>query len=142
MKKYFENTEYINLSHVSAMKLCSENPQFVMSRADWTGYHFVKNGRYYMLLKPFKYEDLRHAPINAILDCGPIDNEEELRKKVFNVDDTDWLVGYRSTVGQAAELDAVTMDYYLYHKLMDEGKIIYPVEEEIEENTEETEGGE
>lgn len=145
MEKYFKDTEYIELTHENAMKLCAENPQFVMSRNDWTGYHFIKNERYYMLLKPCIYRTVDDKPINVILDCGPISGSyEELKDKVYNIDDMDWIVAYRSSDGQLAEIEAITMEYYLYHKLLDEGAIIYPIEVEAtevkdEENIEEQE---
>lgn len=145
MEKYFKNTEYIELTHDNAMRLCAENPQFVMSRNDWTGYHFIKNERYYMLLKPCIYRDAGDKPINVILDCGLINsNYEELKDKVYNIDDMDWLVAYRSDEGQLSEIEAITMEYYLYHKLLNDGSIIYPIEVETtevkdEENIEEQE---
>lgn len=143
MEKYFKDTEYIELTHENAMKLCSENPAFVMSRSEWTGYHFIKNERYHMLLKPCIYRTVGDKPINVILDCGPINgNYEELKDKVYNIDDNDWLVGYRSSAGQLAETESIIMDYYLYHKLLDEGEIIYPIEVEAIEVTDEENIGE
>ena len=44
--------------------------------------------------------------------------------------------------GQLAETESIIMDYYLYHKLLDEGEIIYPIEAEAIEVTDEENIGE
>lgn len=136
MEKYFNNVEYVGLTHAEAMKLCIDNPQFVMSRADWIGYHYIINNKYLILIKPSIYTDTSDLPMNTVIECGSIDNYEELKNKIYNVDDDDWLVGYRTDVAKELEINAPLLDYYLYHKLVDDGIIIEIEEEETNHDDE------
>lgn len=111
MKKFYKDIEYIELSHEKAKELCSLNPQFVMSRVDWAGYHFIKDNKYFILLKS-----------GICLDCGDV-NDADLEFKIYNYHDEDWIIGFRTDDAREVEKGALILDYFLYHKLLDEGQI-------------------
>lgn len=111
MKKFYKDIQYIDLTHDKAKDLCASNPHFVMSRVDWAGYHFIKDNKYFMLLKS-----------GICLDCGDV-NDADLEFKIYNYHDEDWIIGFRTDDAREVEKGALILDYFLYHKLLDEGQI-------------------
>lgn len=111
MKKFYKDIEYIELSHERAKELCSLNPQFVMSRVDWAGYHFIRDNKYFILLKS-----------GMCIYCGEID-DPDLELKIYNYNDEDWIIGFRTDEARKVEEDATILDYFIYHKLLYEGQI-------------------
>ncbi len=111
MKKFYKDIEYIELSHERAKELCSLNPQFVMSRVDWAGYHFIKDNKYFILLKS-----------GMCIYCGEVD-DPDLEFKIYNYNDEDWIIGFRTDEARKVEEDATILDYFIYHKLLYEGQI-------------------
>lgn len=111
MKKFYKDIEYIELSHEKAKELCSLNPQFVMSRVDWAGYHFIRDNKYFILLKS-----------GMCIYCGEAD-DPDLELKIYNYNDEDWIIGFRTDEACKVEEDATILDYFIYHKLLYEGQI-------------------
>lgn len=111
MKKFYKDIQYIDLTHDKAKDLCASNPQFVMSRVDWAGYHFIKDNKYFMLLKS-----------GMCIYCGEVD-DPDLEFKINNYHDEDWIIGFRTDDAREVEKGALILDYFLYHKLLYEGQI-------------------
>ncbi len=90
VKKYYTGAIYRNLTHEKAKCICLTNPDFVMTRREWTGYHFIEDCEYYILNK--------NGHILHLGNCA-----EDLTDKVYNIDDKDWIVAFRSNAGKVLE---------------------------------------
>lgn len=100
-KKFFTGAFYRDLTHEKAKCLCLQNPDFVITRREWTGYHFIKDGTYYILLKS-----------GELLDCGSF--ADDLSEKVFNIDSRDWITAHRSEIGAKTESRAKVVKWEEY----------------------------
>lgn len=89
-KKLYTGAFYRDLTHEKAKCYCLQNPDFVMTRRAWDGYHFIKDGDYYIMLKSGK-----------LLNCGCF--ADDLSEKVYNIDSGDWIIAHRSEMGIKTE---------------------------------------
>lgn len=89
-RKFYTGAMYRDLTHEKAKCICMKNPDFVLTRREWDGYHFIKDGNYYIFLKS-----------GDILDCGGF--AFDLSEKVYDMDKTDWIVASRTEFAKKLE---------------------------------------
>lgn len=90
VKKFYTGAIIRGLNHEKAKCLCLQNPDMVLTRREWIGYHFVKDGGYYVLTR-----DGIMTHLGSVAD--------DLSDKVHNINDKDWIVAFRSRVGLEVE---------------------------------------
>ena len=106
-KKLYTGALYRDLTHEKAKCYCLQNPDFVLTRREWDGYHFIKDGEYFIMLKE-----------GILLNCGSC--LDDLSEKVWDIDKKDWITAYRSEMGdkiesKVTELKWEEYQYYCNH---------------------------
>lgn len=91
LKKLYSGAVFRNLKHEVAKCKCLINPEFVMTRHEWVGYHFIRDGEYYILTKD---NEVLHIG-NAVFD--------DISEKIYNVEDSDWIITFRSKKAKQIE---------------------------------------
>lgn len=101
-KKYYTGALYRDLTHEKAKCLALQNPEFVITRRSWIGYHFIKDGVYYILTMD-----------GIVIDCGEC--AYDLSEKVYDIDAHDWIVAQRTADGAKLEtkFDIVKWEDYV-----------------------------
>jgi hypothetical protein len=92
-KKYYTGAIFRGLTHEKAKCKCLLNPDFVMTRKEWSGYHFIEDNEYYILNNK-----------GHLLHLGSC--LEDLSDKVYNINDNDWIVAFRNNTGKLLEENA------------------------------------
>ena len=93
IKKFYTGAIYRGLTHEKAKCLCLINPDYVLTRREWIGYHFIENGEYYIMLKN---GELMHVG-NCLDDLSDV---------VYNINDKDWIIAFRNEIGKIVEYKA------------------------------------
>ena len=103
-KKLYTGALYRDLTHEKAKCYCLQNPDFVITRREWDGYHFIKDGDYFIMLKE-----------GILLNCGSC--LYDLSEKVYDIDKKDWITAHRSEMGVKKESKApeLTWKEYQYY---------------------------
>lgn len=103
-KKLYTGALYRDLTHEKAKCYCLQNPDFVITRREWDGYHFIKDGDYFIMLKE-----------GILLNCGSC--LDDLSEKVYDIDKKDWITAHRSEMGVKKESKApeLTWEEYQYY---------------------------
>ena len=102
-KKLYTGALYRDLTHEKAKCYCLQNPDFVITRREWNGYHFIKDGDYYIMLKS-----------GILLNCGSC--LDDLSEMVWDMDKKDWITAHRSQTGVKFESNAIELKWVEYKK--------------------------
>lgn len=93
VKKMYTGAIFSGLTHEKAKCKCLLNPDYVLTRKEWVGYHFIEDLNYYILTKD-----------GELLDMGSC--MDDLTGKVYNIEDKDWIIAFRNNLGKEKEKKA------------------------------------
>ena len=91
-KKLYTGPIFRGLNHEKAKCKCLLNPDLVLTRREWKGYHFVRDNEYYMMLKT-----------GEVVHVGNVGDEAALAETVWDINNNDWVVAFRNRQGQELE---------------------------------------